>query len=216
MDPDMYMAMIVRSNASLCRERVRDEHARGSWDIFERALSCTEPGNQGQLGFYFFVPEITPHVPVPVTARFDRDGRPVSNFSQDDEVRAVVEWQCMSLRVHAENIGVKVFDRIIATGGAAASHGILQVLADVFGADVWVGEQSDSASLGAAIRAKHSWARQQTLRRQLLPFDEVAAGAVPLRKVAVPNPAAYALYNSLLVRFCDMQSELVAASKGLE
>ena len=44
-------------------------------------------------------------------------------------------------------------DTIHATGGAAANREILQVMADVFDADVYQFEVGNSASLGAALRA---------------------------------------------------------------
>eukprot|EP00913_Durusdinium_trenchii_P013997 g13143.t1 len=47
--------------------------------------------------------------------------------------------------------------RIIATGGASSNKGILQVLSDVFDVPVFTLEQSDSASLGAALRAAHGF-----------------------------------------------------------
>ena len=45
--------------------------------------------------------------------------------------------------------------RILATGGASKNAAILQVLADVFNAPVYVQELANSACLGAAFRAKH-------------------------------------------------------------
>ena len=42
---------------------------------------------------------------------------------------------------------------IHATGGASANREILQVMADVFDADVYRFDSTDSAALGAALRA---------------------------------------------------------------
>ena len=47
-------------------------------------------------------------------------------------------------------------DTIYATGGAAANRDILQVMADVFDADVYQLEIGNSAALGAALRAFHA------------------------------------------------------------
>ena len=44
-------------------------------------------------------------------------------------------------------------DTIHATGGASANREILQVMADVFDADVYQFEVGNSACLGAALRA---------------------------------------------------------------
>ena len=47
--------MVVHSNASLCRERVRDACTDGTWPAFEGLLAATQPGNGGKLGFYYHV-----------------------------------------------------------------------------------------------------------------------------------------------------------------
>jgi xylulokinase len=47
-------------------------------------------------------------------------------------------------------------DTIHATGGAAVNRDILQVMADVFGANVYQLRVDNSAALGAALRAAHA------------------------------------------------------------
>ena len=57
---------------------------------------------------YYTDPEITPHIPVAGDHRFNKAGSPVGKFaSAEVEVRAVVEGQAMSKRIHCENIGLK-------------------------------------------------------------------------------------------------------------
>lgn len=46
--------------------------------------------------------------------------------------------------------------RILATGGASANKAILQVLADVFNAPVYIQKTTEAALLGAAYRAKYA------------------------------------------------------------
>ena len=69
-------------------------------------------------------------------------------------VRALVEAQMMSMAIHSRWMGVEV-KTIHATGGASANRAILQVMADVFGADVYQFDVGNSACLGAALRAFH-------------------------------------------------------------
>ena len=69
-------------------------------------------------------------------------------------VRAVVEAQQMAMALHSRWMAVTI-DTIHATGGAAANKEILQVMADVFGAEVYRSTVSNSAALGAALRAWH-------------------------------------------------------------
>lgn len=46
--------------------------------------------------------------------------------------------------------------RILATGGASANKAILQVMADVFNAPVYIQNSTEAALLGAAYRAKYA------------------------------------------------------------
>jgi xylulokinase len=64
-------------------------------------------------------------------------------------------------------------DTIHATGGAAANREILQVMADVFAADVYQFEVSNSASLGAALRAAEADAEAHG---HAIPWEEVVRG----------------------------------------
>jgi xylulokinase len=69
--------------------------------------------------------------------------------------RALIESQQMAMAMHSSWMGVRVHT-IHATGGASANREILQVMADVFGAEVYQFEVTNSAALGAALRAAHA------------------------------------------------------------
>ncbi|NWQ77192.1 XYLB kinase, partial [Columbina picui] len=105
-DSQAYMALLCFKNGSLMRERIRDDCASGSWDEFSKALSSTVAGNNGNLGFYFDVMEITPEA-VGIH-RFNRDNQKVSDFPKEVEIRALIEGQFMAKRIHAEKLGYKV------------------------------------------------------------------------------------------------------------
>ena len=197
-DPDAYMAMIVHQNGSLTREQVRDTCTDASWDGFSRALRDTSPGNDGRIGIYITEPEITPPILTPGISRFDAAGDAVDSFPPGADVRALVEGQFLSLRLHGANIGLRP-TRILATGGASANREILQVMADVFSAPVFVGEQANSAALGAAYRAMHGWRCRR--EKAFVPFARVFAGESPLRCAADPDPGASALYDEMVERF---------------
>ena len=64
-------------------------------------------------------------------------------------------------------------ERIIATGGASTNRAILQVMADVFGVDVYPLESSNSACLGAALRAYHA---ERLSDGESIPWSEVVRG----------------------------------------
>lgn len=55
------------------------------------------------------------------------------------QIRALVEGQLLSMRAHAERFGMpSPPTRIIATGGASANHCILNIIASIFGSNVFV------------------------------------------------------------------------------
>ena len=161
-----YMPLICCKNGSLARERIRDQY-RLDWQSFARLLGERPAGNHGAIILPWFDPEITPTVLEPGARRFGLDPADVAA-----NVRAVVEAQMLSLAIHSEWMGVTV-NRIHATGGASQNPAILQVMADVFGAEVCVVGGGNSAALGAALRAYHADRREDGRE---MPWDEVVAG----------------------------------------
>ncbi|MEO5895034.1 MAG: FGGY family carbohydrate kinase [Vicinamibacterales bacterium] len=153
-----YMGITVFSNGSLARERVRDQSGF-DWNRFSEALRTTEAGNAGAMMLPWFEPEITPHVASGGPHYFG-----LENANAASHVRAVIEAQMMALSRHSAWMGVTP-RRIHATGGGAANADILQVMADVFDADVQQFDGTDSAALGAALRAyqAHSGASWPTV-----------------------------------------------------
>ena len=141
-----YMGITVFRNGSLARERIRNEFGL-TWAGFSEALHTTPAGNDGATMLPWFEPEITPPVAHGSVRTFGLD-----NASPACYARGIIEAQAMALFRHARWMGVTP-QTIYATGGAAANREILQVLADVFGAEVHRFESTDSAALGAAIRA---------------------------------------------------------------
>ncbi|KAH6796184.1 hypothetical protein C2S51_037170 [Perilla frutescens var. frutescens] len=163
-----YMVMLCYKNGSLTREDIRNKCAEKSWDVFNKFLQQTQPLNGGKLGFYYKDHEIIPPLPVGfhryVLENFNGDTldgvkeREVTEFDAASEVRALVEGQFLSMRAHAERFGMpSPPKRIIATGGASANDSILNAVASIFGCNVYKIQSSDSASMGAALRAAHGW-----------------------------------------------------------
>jgi xylulokinase len=141
-----YMGITVFRNGSLARERVRDEFG-WTWNGFSKALRQTPAGNGGAMMLPWFEPEITPSVSRPTVVRVGLD-----RAGPAQHVRATVEAQMMALFRHSAWMGVRPVT-IHATGGAAVNREILRVMADVFDAEVYHFEATDSAALGAALRA---------------------------------------------------------------
>jgi len=198
-----FMGITVFRNGSLARERVRDAFNL-DWDEFSAALRLTPPGNRGRLMFPWFEPEITPDVPV-AGARY-------VGLADDDapgHVRAVVEGQLMAMANHSRWMGVDV--RVIhATGGAAANRDILQIMADVFNAEVYQFEVGNSACLGAALRAWH--ADVVASGEPVSWHDVVHDLAAPIASSRVsPDAAAVGTYASLRRRHAALERTFAAA-----
>ncbi|XP_075412153.1 xylulose kinase isoform X1 [Tenrec ecaudatus] len=207
-DPQHYMALLCFKNGSLMREKIRDELASCSWKEFSKALQATEMGNGGNLGFYYDVMEITPEISG--RYRFNADGYEVSAFPRDVEIRALVEGQFMAKRIHAERLGYRVTPRtkILATGGASRNSAILQVLADVFGATVYVTNTTNSACMGSAYRAFHGTFGAD------VPFSEVVRFAPHPRLAATPSPGAAEVYETLLPQYAKLEQRILSQIRG--
>nr|XP_033787587.1 xylulose kinase isoform X1 [Geotrypetes seraphini]XP_033787588.1 xylulose kinase isoform X1 [Geotrypetes seraphini] len=202
-DVHAYMALLCFKNGSLMRERIRDECASGSWDEFSKALRSTPIGNNGNLGFYFDVMEITPEAIG--SHRFSADNHKVPEFAKEVEIRALIEGQFMAKRIHAEKLGYKIVQRtrILATGGASSNKEILQVLSDVFSAPVYTIDTTNSACLGCAYRAIHGLQAEKGVSFA----DVVSLGAEP-RLAATPSPAADKVYQPILKRYADLEEKM--------
>jgi xylulokinase len=198
------MGLTCFANGSLARERIRDEHGM-TWLQFSEALDATPPGNDGRLLLPWFAPEITPHVPVPSPHRFG-----LARGDGPSDVRAVVEAQQMAMALHSRWIASRV-DRIYATGGASVNRAILQVMADVFGADVYSSEVTNTAALGAALRARHARLVQTG---EPADWDDIIRGlAEPDSHSRVqPDPRRHAMYQRLIGVYAAC--EAVALGRG--
>ncbi len=205
-EPDAYMALICYKNGSLTREDVRNRAANGNWLEFEEAMKRTAPGNRGNIGFYIKEPEITPCILKTGVWRFDVNNNAVAEFEPDVEVRAVVEGQFLSMRLHGGKVGLRPA-HILATGGASANKSITKILADVMGVPVFTAEQTASAGLGAAYRAFHGWRCARA--RRFVPFADVMKNAPQFRKTAEPNPAAFGIYTAMMKRYAILERTLI-------
>ena len=182
-----FLALACFANGSLAREEIA--HRFGlDWDAFADAiLGHTRPGNGGNLLLPYFVPEITPRLPLPVVRWFGSRAF-VDGHDPSAAARAVVETQALSMRLHSRWIGEDM-DPILVTGGASRNPGILRVLADVFQARIVPLQVSNSSALGAALRAAQavggtSW--DELARRFSAPADHLAVK---------PDPSARAAYH---------------------
>jgi sugar (pentulose or hexulose) kinase len=133
-------------NGSIARELVRLEQGL-DWNQFA-ALLAGPAGNDGHVMLPWLEPEITPAVAHAGLRRFGFDRADAGR-----NVRGLIEGQMMAMANHLADITTDPIDRIVATGAAAGDHAILQVMANVFGADVYRLDAVNAVALGAALRA---------------------------------------------------------------
>ena len=196
-----YMSLICFKNGSLARDAVRAQYDL-DWEGFSIALRATAPGNRGGLMLPWFEPEITPAVREAGVRRYNLD--PNDGAAN---VRAVVEAQMMSTRIHSKWMGVEVSE-IYATGGAARNREILQIMADVHEASVYQFVVGNSACLGAALRAFHAEDSEQT-------WEEIVRGfAEPVRESRInPNPTSAAVYRELRALYAACEANVLSGGE---
>jgi xylulokinase len=193
-----FMGLTCFRNGSLARERIRDMFGL-TWEAFSDLLAATPPGNHGRLLLPWFEPEITPPVLTPGVHRI--------SMAADDaaaNVRGVVEGQQMAMAIHSRWIAPGV-DRVHATGGASVNRAILQVMADVFGADVYQFAATNAAALGAALRAVHA---HQVESGRVAGWPDVLRGlAEPLTTTRIrPDPERHAVYQRLMPLYLSAEA----------
>jgi xylulokinase len=197
-DDRHYMALVCFLNGSLAREAVRDQF-KLDWAGFAAALRATPPGNNRGLMLPYFAPEIVPRVP--------RAGVVSQELPAGDAaaaVRAVIEAQALSSRLHAQWMGVRI-SSLNVTGGASANREILQVYADVHGCPARRFETTNAAALGAALRACYTHLQAAgsnlTWKEVVGPFTRPVAGST-----IEPDPGTAAIYADALARYEKLES----------
>jgi xylulokinase len=192
-----YMGLICYKNGSLARERIKDKFHL-TWEEFSKILKNTPPGNYGKIMLPYFLPEIVPLVLTPRVYRFG-----FSEDHQDANVRAIIEAQFLSMKLHSEWIQEEP-EEIYATGGASTNLEILKIAANIFNTNIRQFEETNSAALGAALRSSKSYF--DTLRSNLDWGELVSAFLDRQQSVVIePDKKYSALYNDMLIvyRKCE-------------
>lgn len=214
-DPATCMLMLCYKNGSVTREKVRKNAQFATWDAFNDAIKSVPAACNGNISFHFKEAEITPRFNSTAVFRFDGEGKPLASFpSVAVEARAAIEGQFMSMRQHIGQLGLRKINRVIATGGASVNTQLLQVMASVFGCEVFVAETGpNTAALGAAYRALQGCAS----KREGLPSDQVIplARLLPdstrgLKRMATPDAEEAAVYNRHLKRYAELESRVLS------
>jgi xylulokinase len=140
------MSLICVRNGSLAREAISRECGLADWAAFSAAVDAAPAARSAVLPME--ETEITPRRAAGRIAL----GTPTTQATLP---RAAVEGQALSLRLHSRWVGTPT-THLLLTGGASENPSVAKIFADVFGAPVLRLAVSDSAALGAALRAAHA------------------------------------------------------------
>lgn len=96
--------------------------------------------------------------------------------------------------------------RILATGGASVNKAILQVMADVFNAPVYVQKTSEAALYGASFRAKFAVHHAADTAMEPDKYASYMLELLPhhMQRVCDPSPDSEAIYGKMLLRYREM------------
>ncbi len=188
-----YMSLICFKNGSLAREEIKNQFSL-TWEQFSSMLLSTSPGNNGNIMLPYFFPEIVPLVLNPKVYRF--------GFNENDpeiNVRAIIEAQFLSMKLHSRWIGEKASE-IHATGGASINTEIMRVAADIFNSPVRIFELTNSAALGAAIRSAKSFYDSVHKDKNWTEINESVLKLL-VKKIIYPNEKVKELYEEMLLLY---------------
>ena len=174
------MSLICVRNGSLAREAIRRECGLADWSAFASAVAAAPAARAAVLPME--EAEITPRRAagrLPFGAAVTPATLP----------RAAVEGQALSLRLHSRWVGTPT-TQLLLTGGASENPAVAKIFADVFGAPVLRLAVSDSAALGAALRAAEAACGAKMA-------DLEAFFCAPAPGVVTPNPALRGAYDAL-------------------
>jgi len=187
-----FMSLICFTNGSLAREKVK-EACGVPWEYFDSLPeNKTLPGNDGKLMLPYFSSENTPLVSTPGIKY---------NFSANDtdpetQIRCILESQALSMKLHSSWMG-ETFTRIRITGGASQCTPFLQILADVFQAQIEKIAITDSAGLGAALRAANAVTK--------VPFHKLFEQFTASKEIIKPNRNNAAIYAEALEKYEELE-----------
>ena len=137
-----YMSLICFMNGSLTREKLKD-HYKLDWDQFSQAISS----ESDSIMLPWLIDEITPKAQASSISI-----KALKESDTPSDIRKFVEGQFVNMFVNSEWMGEEI-NHIILTGGASQNDALAQVIADVFNAKIERLEVTNSAALGAAMRA---------------------------------------------------------------
>lgn len=109
--------------------------------------------------------------------------------------------------------------KILATGGSSANRAILQVMADVFDAPVYVQRSTEAAAIGGVYRTKYVLEQnlaQQTGESIESYYEYIKKLCCNYRRVCDPSPNSGEIYIPMMKRYKDMVEVMMENRNELE
>ena len=185
-----FMELLCFTNGSLAREKVKDEFDFSWEDATKLMLEKTKPGNEGNFMLPYFVPESVPLILHPRTVLIGTEEFKNGKERPEVKLRAILESQILAMRLHSGKLDLK---KIRVTGGASKNSVLCQILADVFKIELERISATDSAALGAALRAIATVGQ--------IPFVDLYAKFTAPIDIIKPNKENFKIYETLLSEY---------------
>lgn len=172
----------------------------GSFDELTAEAARVEPGADGLLFFPYINGERAPIWNQDAKGNFF--GLSITH-KKEHLVRAVLEGITYNLYHIGKALELQAGEpeKIYVNGGLAQSALWVQMLADVFGKDVYVSESHHSAAWGAA------WTALVAIEK-VGSFEAIKQN-IPIEAVISPNEQAHAMYQKVFQRYMDISTDLV-------
>lgn len=191
-----FMSLTCFSNGSLAREKIKDECGI-SWSEFDKLAILSPPGNNGNLMLPYFSPESTPLV-LECGAKYHGTNDFCAKIANSStKIRAILESQALSMKLHSLWVG-KNFKLIRITGGASECRSFRQILSDVFQTEIEQIAVSDSAGIGAALRAANGIEK--------IPLSDLYILFTRTVAKTMPNTANAAIYDNALDEYDKLEN----------
>jgi xylulokinase len=156
---------------------------------------------KGDFGYYYWMQEIIPFAKG--IYRFDHRNAVEEFEVADENSKAIVESQFMSMRIRLERMTKSPVKRILASGGAAANNKLLQVLSNVLGLPVYKQHGMNGASLGGALLAKFGVYQDSS-------FEDMMAAhpSAELELVCEPDTSRVEKYTECVEEFVELEKRI--------
>lgn len=205
--------MLCYKNGSLTREHIRDIYTKDvTWERFNNVLNSSKP-IKSQIGFYFLFQEIVPFAKG--IYKFDSNKLVKEFVDENYNVRAIIESQFLSMKLRIDKLlkddyeNKEKIQKVIVAGGASKNDQIVRILADVFGAQVWRNQGENSASMGAAIKARTAFLNREFKSIINSNYNKIDEN---FSLVAEPDFENTKIYDSMIENYQELEKLVIQLS----